>query len=519
MFASCRILPLLALGMALLAGSAAPQSLAEGKNANRIKPYTENPRYWQFKGQPVLLLGGTDDDNLFQWTGSQLTEQLDLLKSVGGNYVRCTMSSRDEGNVWPFMQVNGRFDLEQWDEEYWRRFENFLKATCQRDIIVQVEIWATYDFYRDYWQRHPFNPKNNRNYTAEQTGLSEVVDHRPGHCENVFFQSVPEVRDQKIVLKYQRRFVDKMLSYSLKFGHVLYCMNNETSATPQWGQYWSEYVKAKAKEAGVVVETTEMWYDQFHKDPPIPHATIDDPQTYSFVDVSQNNINRGQRHWDRLRLQLSRVDDNVRPLTNVKIYGADTGPERWFLADMDGVERFWRNIFGGTASARFHRPPYGLGLGEKAQANIKGMRMITDELNIFTCVARNDLLSDRQPNEAYCLANAGKEYAVYFPNGGEVKLDIGLLKEQATIRWLEISTSKWGKRQELKPAQSVTLRPPESGPWVALLVKGIAPPYGNRQGSVKTVCDNEAPYRWWTRGMWKNTRYVTFQRSQSDEST
>ena len=38
MFTSRPILPLLALGMALLAGSAAAQSLAEGKNANRITP-------------------------------------------------------------------------------------------------------------------------------------------------------------------------------------------------------------------------------------------------------------------------------------------------------------------------------------------------------------------------------------------------------------------------------------------------------------------------------------------------
>jgi hypothetical protein len=42
---------------------------------------------------------------------------------------------------------------------------------------------------------------------------------------------------------------------------------------------------------------------------------------------------------------MSRVDDHIRPLTNVKMYGADTGPERWFRADVDGVERFWRNIF------------------------------------------------------------------------------------------------------------------------------------------------------------------------------
>ena len=33
---------------------------------NRIKPYAENPSYWQYKGKPVLLLGGSVEDNLFQ---------------------------------------------------------------------------------------------------------------------------------------------------------------------------------------------------------------------------------------------------------------------------------------------------------------------------------------------------------------------------------------------------------------------------------------------------------------------
>jgi len=441
------------------------------RDNDRIQIYKENPRYWQYKGKPLLLLGGSDDDNLFQWTGTRLIEQLNLLKSVGGNYVRCTMSGRDEGNVWPFKQVKGKYDLAKWDEEYWRRFENFLKLTHERDIIVQVEIWATYDFYREFWQRHPLNPKNNINYTAEQTGLSERVDHRPGYSENVFFQSVPAAGNQKTVLKYQRGFVGKMLSHTLKFGHVLYSMDNETAATPQWGKYWSEYVKAKAKRTGVVVQTTEMWYDHLDKDPPIPHATFDHPETYSFVDVSQNSHKRGQRHWDSLRLQLSRVDDNVRPLTNVKIYGADTGPERWFRADVDGVERFWRNIFGGMASARFHRPPYGLGLTDKAQANIHSLRLLTDDMDIFTCAARNDLLPDRKPNEAYCLANPGKEYAVYFPNGGEVTLDISDLKGIAKAKWLDIAQSKWKTQQTLEVGRGVVLRVPQSGPWAVLVSK------------------------------------------------
>ena len=60
----------------------------------RIKPWAKNPRYWQYKGQPVLLLGGSKDDSLFQIP--DLKKHLDLIASVGANYVRNTMSSRSD---------------------------------------------------------------------------------------------------------------------------------------------------------------------------------------------------------------------------------------------------------------------------------------------------------------------------------------------------------------------------------------------------------------------------------------
>ena len=36
----------------------------------------------------------------------------------------------------------------------------------------------------------------------------------------------------------------------------------------------------------------------------------------------------------------------IRPINNVKIYGADTGK---YGKTQDGLARFWRNIFGGFA--------------------------------------------------------------------------------------------------------------------------------------------------------------------------
>lgn len=44
-----------------------------------IEPWEENRWYWSHDGEPVLLLGGSDDDNLFQWPAEELLPQLDRI--------------------------------------------------------------------------------------------------------------------------------------------------------------------------------------------------------------------------------------------------------------------------------------------------------------------------------------------------------------------------------------------------------------------------------------------------------
>ena len=56
--------------------SAAPETKAEKDiemEKNRIQIYSENPRYWQYKGKPVLLIGGSVEDNLISDTKPQGT--------------------------------------------------------------------------------------------------------------------------------------------------------------------------------------------------------------------------------------------------------------------------------------------------------------------------------------------------------------------------------------------------------------------------------------------------------------
>ncbi|MDA2925336.1 hypothetical protein MYX65_11940 [Acidobacteria bacterium AH-259-L09] len=450
----------------------AQYGLAADRSANRIRPYEKNPRYWQYKGTPVVLLAGSKDDNLFQLP--DLKQHLDEIVSAGGNYIRNTMSDRhDKGfELYPFKRLpNGKYDLDQWNEEYWRRFQNMLKLTYERDIIVQIELWDRFD-YSDHrsgsnWLNHPYNPKNNVNYTAQQSGLKTTYKNHPNRNEQPFFFTVPKDRNNQVVLKYQIGQVDKMLSYSLEYGHVLYCMDNETSGSPHWGAFWSNHIKQRAAEAGVEVHTTEMW-DQWDAKGDHHKRTFDHPELYSFIDISQNNHSRGQRHWDNLWAVRNYIWKHPRPINTVKIYGADTGR---FGNSRDGEERFWRNIFGGCAATRFHRPDSGLGLSDRAKKHIRSMRLLLSDLDIFRCTpdADSKLLSERGDNEAYLTYVPGKQYAVYFPNGGDVTLDLSKAPGRFAVRWLDIYQVRWTGQRDVKGGRHLKLARRGNGHWVCLL--------------------------------------------------
>ena len=431
-----------------------------------IKPDNANPQYWNYKGKKVLLLGGSREDNLFQIP--DIEDHLDILKSCGGNYVRNTMSSRDEGDAWPFKQrEDSLYDLGAWDEIYWERFEGFLKATHDREIIVQIEIWATFDFYRDNWLKNPFNPVNNVNYNERRSKLSPEVSSHPIYTENNFFRSVPSQMAIMRVLEFQQKYVDKILSHTLQYDHVLYCMDNETSVTADWGRFWADYIKKVGRENGRELQTTEMW-DPWDLDHLAHRETMDHPEYYTFVDISQNNHNSGETHWSNGIRQIMRLKkaDNLRPCNNVKIYGNDGGRHQ---TTRNGIESFIRNVMFGSASARFHRPTSGQGLNDVAQNVIRSVRSVTDEMDFFNGEPLDELIIEKEPNEAYCRGIIGKEYMVYFTDGGSIRLNLKMDNKNLHLSWMDVSNSKWSDVTKLPEGEIIDLECPESGNWIALI--------------------------------------------------
>ncbi|WP_277482942.1 hypothetical protein [Catalinimonas alkaloidigena] len=448
------------------------------QSSEGIQIYQKNPFYWMYDGKPVLLIGGSMEDNLFQI--EDLKAHLELLQSVGGNYVRCTMSARDEHNAKPFTRdAEGLFELDSPNPDYWKRLDDLLRYASKLKIVVQIEVWATYDFYwgEKAWADNPFNPKLNSTYTMEASGLPDTIDHPAQSSPNPFFLSVPALNDNQLLLNYQKRFVNKLMEVSLPYDNVLYCIDNETTVNFEWGKYWSAYLHQLAQQHGKNIYVTEMWdswdptesnvegaivqapelndwYREYFD--PALHETakftfsLHDTTSYQFLDVSNHNAQKGEVHyltglWAREAVARS---EKIRPINNVKIYGGDRD-KLWSGNHQDGRERFWRNVFAGHAAVRFHRQPSGIALTEEAQHQIKSLRMLTDQQEVFTLEPSTDLLSARENNEAYCLANEDKStLIVYFPAKGSVH--VNAREGTYELTGMDISVSKWRETETLE---------------------------------------------------------------------
>jgi hypothetical protein len=158
------------------------------------------------------------------------------------------------------------------------------------------------------------------------------------------------------------------------------------------------------------------------------------------------------------------MEKTVRPINIVKIYSPPYG-----------ADRMWRQIIGGAASSRFHRPPGGLGLNQEAQTHIKSIRMWLEAYDIFTGQPDGDpsysaghhLLTNRVREEAYCNYREGEQYTVYFRDGGEVGLKVPDGEWQ--LKWLNIEKNQWQDAKKVKSTGEISLKTPGKGYWLALV--------------------------------------------------
>ena len=223
-----------------------------------VQPYRENSFYWEYNGEPVVLIGGTWQDNPFQWADGHdddiLTEQLDLLESVGGNYLRNVINCRqrafpelsDEGMASPFNEADGLFDLSDYNEDFFQRLRTFLEMTEERGFVIETELWDGPLAYH-LWDhpRNPWRPSQNVNYDESEVIISDGAAYN-------FYDGVPALQTIPFCWAI-RRTSSTGLDVTLDFDHVVYTLENESDEDPAFSDHWADLHPRAGRARGKTV--------------------------------------------------------------------------------------------------------------------------------------------------------------------------------------------------------------------------------------------------------------------------
>ena len=79
-------------------------------------------------------------------------------------------------------------------------------------------------------------------------------------------------------------------------------------------------------------------------------------------------------------------------------------------------------------------------------------------------------LQEREKDEAYLSARPGRQYTLFFTDGGSVRLNLKKHRGNYELRWVNISTGEWGNSGRLQGGQSAVVSAPGKGPWVAVII-------------------------------------------------
>jgi hypothetical protein len=468
-------------------------------------------RYWKYNGRRVLLLGGwnhghnpfidhdtdNDKDSKGVSTPEQIKSEMDELVSAGGNYLRCVLDPGMAAGTQGFdfcTKSDNKYDLNTMTGPFWTRIKMFIDEARKRNIIVQIEVWDRFDLIDGGWGSwpvSPWNPKNNINYTTASSGLAEsygsfnnhpFIQDVPGHPK---YESASESRKQKydLVRSFQDKFIDKLLSITLDYDNVLYCMDNETHEDPAWGQYWMRFIENKANTRGKSVSTTDM-FDDVYKAENSRGLTyqLSNRDKYDYIDISQvNSRHADEEHWNKVKWIADAASKSSPPylLHMTKVYGSDLalGGKPWSgfkPGDSDNaIEEWWRNLLAGVAGVRFHRPTSGIGLYPSAKNCISATRKVESKVKFWDVKPRLDLLTSRQSDEAYLAADPGKAYILYFTKkgGGSVGLKLDSYPNtKFGLCWINVGTGNWGPSATISGGSTVIInRPDGSSHWIATI--------------------------------------------------
>ena len=252
----------------VLAAAIATAQSGKGKAMrDTLTLHPHNPRCLLYRDKPIALITATEHYGAVLNGDYDYVTYLDELARHGLNLSRTftfyreregsigslgyanTLAPRPEREVLPWKRTgpgkapDGRlkFDLTQWDADYFARFRDFLAEAARRDIIVEVVLFCNPYNTNERWPWFPCHKDANVNGVGG--GITECWQFM-------------EARDPT-VFEFQKAFVRKIVQELNDFGNIYFEICNEPSTRGRGGDDSRRMAEWQLALCGVIRETEQ----------------------------------------------------------------------------------------------------------------------------------------------------------------------------------------------------------------------------------------------------------------------
>jgi hypothetical protein len=408
-----------------------------------LRAHPANPRYFtDGSGKPIFLTGshtwGNFQDYRYEAQPSpppmDFAAYLEFLKRHGHNFFRLwvweTAMNRGakQSTVYydplpyerpgPEAALDGqpRFDLTSFNRTYFERLRARVLAARESGMYVSVMLFNGFSVEGkgnvggDPWQGHPFNPKNNVN------GI-DGAKHPLGGCAT---HTLSDPRVTALQEAHLRKVIDSVGDQD----NVLYEITNEDSASPENSAWQFHMIRIiKAYEAGKArqhpVGMTRQW-------PGDDGPLLESPADW---------ISPGEKlpAADGRKVVINDTDHSYF-WTGLK----EDGPAAQRAWVWENFTRGCQCLFMDPYLDPSHDPGRNRPAGGKPDPYWDGLRdamgrtrSCAARMNLAAAVPHGELASTK-----FCLADPGREYLVYAPNGGEVTVDLSAVSGHVDVEWM-----------------------------------------------------------------------------------
>jgi hypothetical protein len=438
-------------------------ALGAQATAGPLRVHPANPRYFaDSTGRAVLLAGSHTWDTLVDMGPADpppafdFTEYLDFLAKHNHNFIRLwawectTWNTKANGQEarhhcapqpWartgPGQALDGKpkFDLSAFNPEYFTRLRTRVDAARRRGIYVSVmlfEGWAM-QFAAGAWESHPFNAANN---TA---GVKGDVDGDGKGLE------VHELAAGAVTAA-QEAYVRKVIETVGDLDNVLYEISNENHpASTAWQSHMIRFIK------------------DVEKPRPQQHPV---GMTFQYKGGKNATLFESPADWVSPNPDGGYRDDPP-PADGRKVVINDTD-HLWGIGG--SAAWVWKSVTRGH-NAIFMDPYKGEVLKGKPDAKFEPVRTAMGT-TLRLLDGRNLAAMTPQPalaSSGYCLAEAGRAYLVYAPDGKPVTVDLAAAKGDLAAEWFDGSTGESCGKAAVAGGEKRELAQPRKGADVLLV--------------------------------------------------